>query len=123
MIFIGDKLIPYETVSNVENVEEISHTQANSTVLFAYNEALMQYCFSNHIAYGIKINTLKESLYANALKAKYIICEKQMAILVQKIAQNYLFDAKVLVMIDSNDEIEEMAQLEIDGVIFKRVLV
>jgi cytochrome c1 len=122
MIFIGDTLIPYEPIFNVKTVEEVSKTQANSTVLFTYNEELMQYCFQNHIAYGIKINTLKESLYANALRAKYIICEKEMASLVQKTAQNYLFDSKILAVINSNDEIEEIAQLEIDGVLYRRVL-
>ena len=123
MIFIGDKLVPYEPISMIEKIEEISHTQANSTLVLNYDEKMMQYCLSNHLAYAVKIKTLKESLYANALKAKYIICEKTLAATVQKTAQNYLFDSKILAVINSNDEIEEIAQLEIDGVIYKRVLV
>lgn len=123
MIFIGDKLVPYEPISMIEKIEEISHTQASSTLVFNYDEKIMQYCLSNHLAYAVKIKTLKESLYANALKAKYIICEKTLAATIQKTAQNYLFDSKILAVINSNDEIEEIAQLEIDGVIYKRVLV
>lgn len=123
MILIGDDLIPFDTIQRVHTIQDISQTKPNSTVLFNYNEQTMKYCFENQLSFAVEVNNLKEAIYANALRAKYIICEKNLAISVQKTAQNYLFDSKVLAVINSNDEIEEIAQLEIDGVIYKRVLV
>lgn len=122
MILIGDKLIPFGPIQRVSSVQAIAHTKPNSTVLFNYDEVLMKYCNENQIAYAIEVKNLKEAIYANALRAKYIICPKDIASLLQKTAQNYLFDSKILAVITSNDEIEEIAQLEIDGVIYKSVV-
>ncbi|MGD9553826.1 MAG: hypothetical protein AB7D96_04215 [Arcobacteraceae bacterium] len=123
MIFIGDNLIPFGEIQRVSTISAISQTKPNSTVLFDYDEVLMKYCFENQIAYAAKVQSLKEAIYANALRAKYIICPKDIASVVQKSAQNYLFDSKILAVITSNDEIEEIAQLEIDGAIYESVLV
>ena len=40
----------------------------------------------------------------------------------QKIAENYMFDSKILAIIKSNDELEEIALDEIDGVIYKELI-
>jgi len=37
----------------------------------------------------------------------------------QKIADNYLWDMKILAIISSEDEIEEIALLEIDGAVVR----
>lgn len=123
MILIGDSLIPYECMQKISNIPAIKETKPNSTVLFVYNEALMSYCFENNVPYGVMVETIKEGIYANALRAKYVISQKDNAVALQKIAQNYLFDSKILAIISSNDELEEIAKLEIDGVIYKNVLV
>ena len=66
--------------------------------------------------------SIKEAIYANSLNAKYIISEKELAKAIQKIADNYMFDSKILAVIETNDEIEEIAQSEIDGIIYKSIL-
>ena len=37
---------------------------------------------------------------------------------IQSIAQHYLFDAQIVVIIKNEDEIEQYAQMGIDGVVF-----
>ncbi|MDQ1268226.1 MAG: hypothetical protein QG560_869, partial [Campylobacterota bacterium] len=48
---------------------------------------------------------------------------KTLAKTAQNVAESYLFDAKILVMIEDEDEIEELALLAIDGVIFSNAIV
>lgn len=122
MILIGDKLVPFEEIFNISNIEDIKTTKANSTIAFRYNEELIKYSFENDLNSAIIVNSIKESIYANALNAKYIIASKNLAKDIQKIAENYMFDSKVLAVIESNEEIEEIASYEIDGVIYKTLL-
>lgn len=122
MILIGDKLVPFEEISNILNIEDIKTTKANSTIAFGYNEEIMKYSFENDLNSAIIVNSIKESIYANALNAKYILANKNLAKDIQKTAENYMFDSKVLAIIESNEEIEEIASYEIDGVIYKTLL-
>ena len=48
--------------------------------------------------------------------------EKELAKQIQKIADNYMYDSKILAIIKSNDELENIAKNEIDGVIYKNLI-
>lgn len=122
MVLIGDKLIPFEDIFFINNIDEIKQTKSNSTVVFSFDEEILTYCFKNEVSCAILVNSIKEAIYSNSLNAKYIICEKDLAIKIQKIADNYMFDAKNLAMIDDSDEIEMIALNEIDGVFYKNLL-
>lgn len=122
MILIGDDLIPFENISKVTKTEDIKQTTSNSTVIFDFEETVLKYCFDNQISSAVIVFNIKEAIYSNSLKAKYIICSKELAQKVQKIADNYMFDSRILVIIESNNEIEEIALNEIDGVIYKKLV-
>lgn len=123
MIIIGDKLVPSAKLFAISTIEEIKNTEANSTLYFLFNDEILKYCFENSLDFAVKIESIKEAIYANALNAKYIIAEKKLAKKIQKIAENYMFDSKVLAIIETNDEFEDIAKVEIDGVIYKESLV
>jgi hypothetical protein len=121
MIVIGHPWIKSQRFSKVFSVEDIKKTQANDIVLLeplsdSHNTA--QYCQNNSVAYAVGIHTLNDAVFANALGAKYIICEKDVALMVQPVAQEYLFDTRILVLIDNDKEISQIAKSGIDGVIF-----
>lgn len=122
MILLGDNLVPYENISKIEKVEDISKTSSNSTVLYSFNEEVLKYCFENEISSAVVVSNIKEAIYCSSLKAKYIICNTDLAIKIQKIADNYMFDSRILAVIESSDEIEAIALNEIDGVIYKKLL-
>ncbi len=122
MILIGDKLVPYENITFINNIDEIKQTAPNSTVSFRFNEELLRYCFDNNINSAVLVNSVKESIYCNALNSKYIIANRNLAIDIQKIAENYMYDSKILAIIESNTEIEQVASNEIDGVIYNNLL-
>ena len=122
MILIGDKLVPFEDIFFIKNIKEIENTKANSTVLFDFNEEILIYCYKNELASAVIVNSIKEAIYCNNLNVKYIISEKELSIELQKIADNYMYDSKILAIIDSNEELEQVAKLEIDGIIYRNLL-
>lgn len=122
MIIIGDQFIPFEKIENIKAIDDIKDTSSNSTVCFSYDKSIMSYCFSNNVSYAVKIASLKEALFANALGAKYLLPGADILEEVQKTAENYLFDSKVLAVIESEEEIENLARKNIDGIIFQKLI-
>jgi hypothetical protein len=72
---------------------------------------------------AIFAQNITQLLYASSFNASYIVVEKELAKTAQNIAENYLFDAKILVMIENEDEIEELAILGVDGVVFPNTII
>lgn len=122
MILIGDSLIPCENIFRIFHKEQIAETPANSTIIFKYNADIVSYVSQNDVSYGVMVSSITEAIYANALNAKYIICAKAISKDIQMVAENYMFDSKILAIITSNTELEEIARNEIDGVIYKEIL-
>ena len=122
MIVIGDKLIPFEELFKIDSIDDIKNTKANSTVLFTYCDEIAKFCFEYEISFAIAVNSIKEAVYSSNLNAKYIITNKELSKELQKIADNYMYDAKILAIIESSDEFEEIAKAQIDGVIFKNLI-
>ncbi len=122
MILIGDELVPYGQISFISNIEQINSTKANSIILFNYDEVLLKYAYENELSSAVIVKSIKDAIYCNNLNVKYIISEKSLSKQIQKIADNYMFDSKNLVIIDSNDEFEEIAITEIDGIIYRSLI-
>ena len=122
MILIGDDLVPYGQISFISNIEQINSTKSNSTILFNYDEVLLKYAYENELSSAVIIKSIKDAIYCNNLNVKYIISEKTLASQIQKIADNYMYDSKNLAIIDSNDEFEEIAINEIDGIIYRSLI-
>lgn len=122
MLILGDSLVPFEDLQSIEKIEEISSSKPNSTLIFKYNEQLLKHCFNNDLNCAVIVKSIKEAIYVNSLNGKYIISEKELSKQIQKIADNYMFDSKNIAIIDSNDEFEKIAHLEIDGVIYSTLL-
>ncbi len=122
MILIGDNLIPHKEFAYIDSILDIEHTVANSTLIFNYDENLLVYCRKNALNNAVIVTSITEAIYCNALNSQYIICDKKLAKIIQKVAENYIFDAKVLAIIESNEEIEKVALSEIDGVIYTSLL-
>ena len=122
MIIIGDKLVPFEEVIYIKNIENIKYTKANSTIIFDYDEKILEYSYKNNLSSAVVVSSIKEAIYCNSLNVKYIISEKNLACEIQKIADNYMYDSKNLVIIDSNEEFEQTAIAQIDGVIYRELI-
>ena len=122
MEIIGFSEINNTNIIKISSNEEVKNTLANQLVIFDFYLDLIKYCYKNEVEYGVIVKDIKEAILSNHFLAKYIIVKKENASSIQKIANNYMFDSKILQIIDSLDEIESVALNEIDGVISKESL-
>ena len=125
MIIVGHPWIKSNQFCKVFSIEDIKKSDPKNIVLLeplVDSHSYAQYCQENNIAFSVVVNTLDDALFANALGAKFIICEEDDALMIQPIAQEYLFDARLLVLIHSEKEISKIARGGIDGVIFAEAI-
>jgi len=121
MILIGHPWVKSPEFCRVFSQDDIKASRPDQIVLLeplVDSHKLAQYCQEHNTVYAVGVNTLDEALYANALGASYMICDEDTALMIQPIAETYLFDTKVLVLIHNEKEISKIARGGIDGVIF-----
>jgi len=125
MIIVGHPWIKSSQFCKVFSIEDIKKNDAKDIVLLeplVDSHSFAQHCQDNNIDFAVVVNTLDDALFANALGAKYIICEEDDALMIQPIAQEYLFDTRILVLIHSEKEISKIARGGVDGVIFAEAI-
>ncbi|MFK5937332.1 MAG: hypothetical protein QM497_02945 [Sulfurimonas sp.] len=126
MLIFGHRFIDSESFYHISNIEDISHTPPSSTIYILFEECnldIIAYAKANDVNMALSVKNISQLMYASSLKARYIIVQKEMAKTAQNIAENYLFDAKILVKIENEEEIEEIALLGIDGVLLSNAVV
>lgn len=119
MKIIGHNLIAYKQLVWCENWKEI-WANASEDVVFKFNDDLIKKCIENKIVFSISTDKISEILLANASGANIIIVQKNISKKVAKIAQNYLFDAQIAVIIQSEKELEKLCKYGVDVAIFKQ---
>jgi len=120
MLFFGHRFIQNQKFYHVFDIDTIATTPPSSIIYVEFDENnldIITYLQENKILFALKVVHITEVVYASALGASYIVVEQNLAKTAQKIAENYLFDAKILAHINSEDEIEELILLGLDGVI------
>ncbi len=123
MIILGHDYIKSKQFYLIKESEDIKKTPANSTVAFDFNEKnleLCRYCKENDVLFALIVEKSKDVLFANLLEASYIMCDKILSPKAQKFADEYMFDAKVLLYSSCEDDLEWAADLGVDGIIFEK---
>jgi len=126
MLIFGHPLLPSETFYHIDGPEAIASTPAGSTLLFPWNASnldIVEHCRSNDLPFALEVASVKEALFAENVGARYILVENTLAKSVQKVAETYLFDAKILSRLDDETQIEAMAYEGIDGVVFAEAVI
>lgn len=126
LIFFGHRFLKSESFYHIFDIDSILHTPPSSTIYIEFEEKnldVITHAASNLIKVALHVKSITEVLYASSLGASFIVIEKELAKTAQNIAENYLFDAKILVLIEDEDEIEELALLGVDGVIFSNAII
>jgi len=124
MIIIGHHLVPFNSLYKVANIEDIKKTKPNSIVLIDFsNQSLVQYAKSQHISLALHVKNIKDACIANAIGAKFILVDKNISENIQNLANEYLFDSKILLCVDDENGIQSAAENFIDGVILKKGIV
>ena len=126
MILLGHPHVQHEKLYHISSVEAIEHTPSNSTLVFSYNSEvfdLIEHARDNSLEFALEVSSLKDAIIGENLDAKYILLKRDIAKSVQRAADTYLFDAKILVHIEDEDSIETFANEGIDGVIFAEAII
>lgn len=124
MIIIGHPLLDSERFQAVSDVAEVAQSAPNSVVWFLFpdDSVLPGYCRENRVPFAVECRDARELLIAYNWRAKYILCQEAQAAEFQKIAETYLFDSKILMIIEKEQGIEVALRLEVDGVVLSNHL-
>lgn len=119
MKILGDELIKFEPLFLCKSEDEISNSRQN---LFKFDRNLIKKALGLSASFSVFVSNLNEAIVANAAGAKFIIADITLAKDLAKIAENYLFDALVAVLIESEDELEKLCKLGIDAAILPNAI-
>jgi len=125
MLIIGSDQVEFEPFYFIKSADDISVTPSNSTVVFEYSKntlELIKHCRTNKVSFALICDELKDTLFANANGASFIICDKTIIKDAQKFADEYIFDAKILLYSSNEDELLWCANEGIDGIIFENAI-
>lgn len=126
MILFGHRFIESESFYHIDSISAIKKTPANSLIYLDFSEEnldIVQHLVDNDIKFALYVSSIKEVIYAENLGASYIALLQPLAKDAQKIANEYLFDSKILAYIEDEDEIEDLAYQGIDGAIFLKAVI
>ena len=120
MLIFGSNDIETPNIFTVASAEDIKNSSPKDIVLldsFSSPYTLAKYCKDNDIVYSVTVSSIKEAIFASSLGSSFIISSFELAKELQKIADNYLWDCKILAKISTEDEIESVAIAGLDGAI------
>jgi len=126
MLLFGHRFIDSEKFYHISDIDAIIHTPPSSTIYLEFNEKnldIINHLNVNNIKSAISIKNITELIYISALNTTYAIVSKELAKKAQNIVENYLLDIKIIVKIENETEIEHMAELNIDGVVFPNTII
>ena len=126
MIFFGHRFLKSENFYHVLSIEAILNTPPSSTLYIEFSEKnldIINHVTLNSMPFALHVQNATQVLYASSFGANYIVLSSQLAKTAQGLAENYLFDAKILALIEDENEIEELGFLGVDGVIFSNAII
>jgi len=126
MLFFGHRFIESEHFYHISSIDAISNTPPSSTLYIDYSEdniEIIKHAVLNDIKLALHVASITEIVYGSALGVSYLIVSKELAKTAQNLADTYLFDAKILVNINDEKEIEELALLGVDGVVCSNAVI
>ena len=125
MLLFGHRFIDYQPFYHIEEIDAIDRTPSNSTLFVKFHEStldIITHLQKHDLSFALEVSTLIEVVYAHNLGARYILVSPTLSKSAQDIAENYLFDAKILCRLESEDMLEEKIIEGIDGVIFSEAI-
>jgi len=107
----------------VKTMQDIKNSPNNTTLIFEYCDFSLEvynFCKINNISYGVKVNSIKEMIFCINLNAKYIFCDTiEKAKTFQDIANEYLIDTKIVLLVNDLNNIEGIVKNRIDAIKIK----
>ncbi len=126
MFIFGHRFIESNHFYHVPSIDAIENTPPSSIIFLPFSEEnldIINHANNNLVSLALSVENVTQIIYAASFNASFIIVSKELAKTAQNIANNYLFDAKILISIEDESEIEELVILGVDGVIFPDAII
>ncbi|MEA1956558.1 MAG: hypothetical protein U9N02_08710 [Campylobacterota bacterium] len=126
MLIFGHRFIQSDDFYHIQSIEAVLKSPPSSTIYLDFEEDnldIINHLKDHEIQFAINVKNIREVIYASSLDASYIVIEQKLSKSANDIANNYLFDAKILVHISHEEEIEKLAIIGVDGVIFTNSII
>ena len=126
MTLFGHPLFSSERFYHIESLEAIAKTPSNSIVALFFapqNIDIIVHLRNNKIRFALYVTSTTEAVLAENMNANYLIVHPKVGQEIQKVADHYMFDAKVLGYIDQEDQLEKLIDIRLDGAIFIEAIV
>ena len=126
MKLFGHPLIPSERFYHIESLEAIAKTPSNTIIALFFspqNLDLIVYLRTHKIRFALYVTSTTEAVLAENMNANFLLVHPKIAQEIQKVADHYLFDAKVLGYIDQEDQLEKLIDMRLDGAVFIEAII
>ncbi|MDD5052416.1 MAG: hypothetical protein PHO27_06765 [Sulfuricurvum sp.] len=126
MLLFGHPYIPSEQFYHIETIESIRHTPANSIVTLFFipeNLDIISHLRQHSVRFGLHVDKVTDAVVGENLGASYLIVLPKHGEAIQKVAEHYLFDAKVLGYIEDMDHLDNIINMRLDGAIFADAII
>lgn len=126
MLLFGHPYVPSQPFYHIDSIEALRHTPANSVVTLyftAENLDIIEHLRQNNIRFALHVETAVDAVISENLGADYLIVLPKYGSEIQKVAEHYLFDAKVLGYIDTTKYLNDLIEMRIDGAIFSDAII
>ncbi|MBD3799683.1 hypothetical protein [Sulfuricurvum sp.] len=126
MLLFGHPYVPSQPFYHIYAIEAIRHTPSNSVIALYFspeNLDIIDYLRQNNIRFALHVESITEAVIAENLGASYLIVLPRDGSEIQKVAEHYLFDAKVLGYLDNMEDLEDLIELRLDGAIFAEAII
>ena len=120
MQLVGHELVPYEPLFWRENADQIKADEQN---LFKFNKAMIKRAQELGAQFSVEAENINEIIVLNAAGAKFIVVPRELASKAAKLAQDYLFDAQICVVIGGENELTALSETGADVAIFKNAVI
>lgn len=121
MLLFGHPYIPSQPFYRIASIEALRHTPSNSVVVLYFspeNLDIIDHLRQNNVRFALHIETIVDAVIGENLGASYLIVLPKVAEEIQKVAEHYLFDAKILGYIDEPKYLNDLIEMHLDGAIF-----
>ncbi len=118
MLIFHHPFIKNKQFYKVTSVNEIKNTPPNSIILSDFKKEIITYAQAQQLTFAINVTTIVELVLVAASHASFLVVNKDFATTAQQIADDYMYDAKILLIGKNEEDIEFCALNGIDGIIF-----
>ncbi len=122
MQIYGHELISFDFLYSVGSEEEIDEVENDGLLFFEYCPKLIRYAKEKNRNFALHVFNETEAIIGNLVGAKLLICPHSIACKIQELAEYYLFDSKVAILINSEDEIALAIEKKVDVAILPEAI-